>query len=94
MTVNKIMQIQKMGDHKGSALKELALFYGCEDFDLSSISNDMADKWIRTKQCQCFEPGSWVKGYDTCMGTKEREPCSCKGDRTKCDFYKKEWSHD
>lgn len=22
-----------------------------------------------------------------CNGTKERDVCSCKGDRTKCDFY-------
>ena len=24
-----------------------------------------------------------------CLGTKEREFCSCGGDRTKCDFYPK-----
>ena len=25
--------------------------------------------------------------YNYCSGTKEREECSCKGDKTKCDFY-------
>ena len=24
-----------------------------------------------------------------CWGTKEREACSCQGDKTKCDFYPK-----
>lgn len=25
--------------------------------------------------------------YNYCSGTKEQEECSCKGDKTKCDFY-------
>ena len=25
--------------------------------------------------------------YSYCNGTKERDECSCGGDRTKCDFY-------
>ena len=40
----------------------------------------------------------WCKGYSLeyndregyisrCNGTKERDVCSCKGDKSKCDFY-------
>ena len=32
-------------------------------------------------------------GYDVdvgvCWGTKERDQCSCEGNRTQCDFYPK-----
>lgn len=44
-------------------------------------------KESRPKICECWEQGSYIAGYDTCRGTKEREPCECKGDRSKCDFY-------
>ena len=39
-----------LGDNKGSALKELALYYDCEDFDLSPISDDMVEAWQRRKE--------------------------------------------
>lgn len=55
MTIEKVLQIMAMGDKKGSALKELAEYYGCEDYDLSPISDDMADTWIWRKE----------QGYDT-----------------------------
>lgn len=87
MTVDKILAIMKMGDRKGSALKDLAAYYGCDNYDLSPISNDMADAWISRKKCDCWQQGSWVDGCDTCLGTKEREPCSCDGDRAKCNYY-------
>ena len=45
MTIEKIIEIQAMGDSKGSALKELALYYGCDDYDLSPISDQMAEAW-------------------------------------------------
>lgn len=28
-----------------------------------------------------------INPYSYCNGTKERDECSCGGDRTKCDFY-------
>lgn len=88
MTVEKILQISKMGDAKGSALRELAEYYGCENYDLSAVSDDMADAWISRQKCECWQEGHWyLKGCGTCLGTKEGEPCSCKGDRTKCNFY-------
>lgn len=58
MTVSKIMEVLKCGDSKGSALKDLAQFYHCDDYDLSPISDAMADSWLRrqksVKQVQEF----------------------------------------
>lgn len=43
------------------------------------------------KKCHCWEKGHWfIEGYDTCNGTRERDPCRCGGDRNKCDFHKGE----
>lgn len=49
MTINKMLEIMELGDKKGSALKELAEYYGCEDYDLSPISDAMADAWLERK---------------------------------------------
>ena len=51
-----------------------------------------------TNNCECYEerevyepailslcPNGRLIGI--CNGTKEREECSCKGNREKCDFY-------
>ena len=45
-------------------------------------------------QCECYHQNTYrdVSGvvdfirYE-CYGTKERDMCSCGGDKTKCDFY-------
>ena len=50
MTVPKMLHILSMGNRKGSALKVLADYYGCENYDLSPISDDMADAWIIRKR--------------------------------------------
>ena len=50
MTVDKMLEVQEMGDQKGSALKELAEYFGCEDYDLSPISDAMVDIWIERKE--------------------------------------------
>lgn len=34
--------------------------------------------------CTCFRQ---EYGKSVCYGTKEREECVCKGDKSKCDFY-------
>lgn len=49
------------------------------------------------KKCECYHTKATFKPYsrDTfyadvvgvCWGTKERDECSCGGDRAKCDFY-------
>lgn len=91
MTVQKIIEIMQLGDKKGSALKELAAYYNCDDYDLSPISDDMADRFLSRKRCDCYEPNNWfLPQCGTCLGTKEREPCTCEGDRNKCNFYGKE----
>lgn len=38
--------------------------------------------------CNCYhdEP-NWIHERGVCYGTKECEPCSCKGNELKCDFY-------
>ena len=42
----------------------------------------------KRSKCPCWQKGNWfIKDADTCLGTKEREPCYCKGDRKKCQFY-------
>ena len=50
MTVPKMLHILSMGNRKGSALKELSDYYGCENYDLSPISDDMADAWLIRKR--------------------------------------------
>lgn len=50
------------------------------------------------KKCDCYRESKRfeynpiiMKGvmnpYSYCNGTRERDECSCGGDRTKCDFY-------
>lgn len=52
MTIYKMFEILAMGTPNGSALKELAEYYGCDDYDLSPISDTMADRWIERKKQQ------------------------------------------
>lgn len=49
-----------------------------------------------TNNCECYEEREVIDYYSLnsdrrligiCNGTKERDGCSCKGNRTKCDFY-------
>ena len=35
-------------------------------------------------KCDCFRE---QYGKTVCYGTKEIDPCSCNGDKSKCDFY-------
>lgn len=48
------------------------------------------------KCCECYEEREVIDYYSLnsdrrligiCNGTKERDECSCKGNRAKCDFY-------
>lgn len=47
-------------------------------------------------KCECYEEREVIDYYSLnsdrrltgiCNGTKERDECSCKGNREKCDFY-------
>lgn len=50
MTVDMIMKVLAEGDTKGSALKELAFYYACPDYDLSMITDQMAYLWLIEKR--------------------------------------------
>lgn len=45
------------------------------------------------EKCSCWEEVSAMRRYPNletiqiCNGTKEREECSCNGDKSKCNFY-------
>ena len=40
------------------------------------------------KICDCYRAEeNWLHEIGVCFGTKERDPCSCGGDESKCDFY-------
>lgn len=57
---------------------------------LAEYENAEEDQEQKQKnaKCSCWQKGNWfIKGYDTCNGTRECEPCTCGGDRSKCDFY-------
>ena len=55
MTIDKMLEVQEMGDKKGSALKELAEYYGCEDYDLSPISDAMVDAWLERRKERSYD---------------------------------------
>lgn len=50
-------------------------------------------------KCKCYYIQRYIKGWRNsstpvyerevvvCYGTKEKEECTCGGDKTKCDFY-------
>jgi hypothetical protein len=53
---------------------------------------------ISMEKCDCYQESyeitGWLGPYEQirklrkrCNGTRERDECSCGGDRTKCDFY-------
>lgn len=44
-------------------------------------------KVVNKKKCSSFVV---EYGKTVCYGTKEREECTCGGDESKCNFYKKE----
>lgn len=38
--------------------------------------------------CKCYRAErNFLGKVGVCFGTKERDPCSCGGDKRKCDFY-------
>lgn len=62
MTIHKMLEILRMGDSNGSALKELAGYYGCDDYDLSPISDTMADRWIERREENLKNRGTMICG--------------------------------
>lgn len=48
----------------------------------------MKVKVSKIQRCQYWKKGHWwIEGMDTCIGTREQDPCTCKGDTRKCDYY-------
>ena len=83
MTLDVLKMVMKCGDQNGSALRELLKHYKIKDNDLSHIDDEMALKWISKQPCECWHKGD---DYDTCWGTKDREWCTCGGNKLKCNF--------
>lgn len=39
-------------------------------------------------KCKCYtDTKNYIGKRGICEGTKEREPCSCEGNESRCDFY-------
>ncbi len=39
------------------------------------------------EKCNCYINHPWSNKYGYCMGTKNRDLCTCQGDESNCDFY-------
>lgn len=39
------------------------------------------------EKCNSYINHPWSDKYGYCMGTKNRDLCTCQGDKSKCDFY-------
>lgn len=48
----------------------------------SSEASTLSEPDRTNDTCDGYHDGS-------CWGTKERKPCSCGGNKSKCDFYKR-----
>lgn len=79
MTIDVLKLCLAEGDKSGSALKELLKYYKIKDCDLSPITDDMALRWLETKQCSCWHD-------DRCWGTQERDKVACKGNKARCEY--------
>jgi hypothetical protein len=62
MTIPKIIEVLNIGDTKGSALKELAEFYHCDNYDLSPINDAMADRWLHRDDSNNDDRYEWEWG--------------------------------
>lgn len=51
MTTTMLAKIISIGDKYGSAFREILDYYKIANFDLSKISDDMAQKWLDQKGC-------------------------------------------
>ena len=39
------------------------------------------------EHCSCYRKNYYNDKIDRCIGTKEIDPCDCKGNKLYCDFY-------
>lgn len=50
MNIETIIKICAMGDKKGSALRDLLAYYNITNYDLSLITEDMAQEWLQVRK--------------------------------------------
>lgn len=81
-TIDKIASFLEK-EENWRALKSCWLVNGRSE-DLRSLLRRAIDEEKNMSKCDCYR---LEYGKSVCLGTKEREPCSCNGDTTKCDFY-------
>lgn len=55
------------------------------DYKLYDVISTFAAQPRISMKCSCFQV---EYGKTVCYGTKEREECSCGGDKGKCNFYR------
>ena len=68
-----------------ATIREIIRFV--KDIDPRMDGDTNANKH-QPESCPYWEKGHWyLKDHGTCNGTKEREPCKCDGDRSKCEYY-------
>lgn len=83
-----IQYIDKEGYHCGWGLATLCFKFSdlgeVYFFSREEAKQNLGDRNIEPKKCTCFHE---EYGRTVCYGTKEREECSCAGDKSKCNFY-------
>lgn len=50
MSPETIKAVLAMGDVHGSAFREILAYYGIDDKDLSKITEEQAQEWLRQKE--------------------------------------------
>ena len=63
-----------------------------DDDKVADVRNVVAwckplDPYQPDAKCDCYHPDGGYNNAPCCWGTKEKDACSCGGDRSKCDFY-------
>ena len=50
MTEETLRKVLEAGDVHGSAFREILAYYGIDDKDLSKITEEQAQEWLRQKE--------------------------------------------
>ena len=59
MTIPKMIEVLNLSWRQLAALKELAKFYHCDDYDLSPINDAMADGWLHRDDSDDNDKYEW-----------------------------------
>lgn len=82
------MSISEFEDYLESIVSQVGsnfLRYGFTE----GCPNETCDAYHARKDVRYINRESYYEVVPECWGTKERDVCSCGGDRTRCDFYPK-----